>query len=518
MNNYQISLSTLARYKQLALVVIILLGLIVRLYGITIPLVDSHQVRQAMTAMMARNLYEDNMNIFRTRLDFFGNVPGYVIMEFPLMHGITALLYYLFGVHEIIGRLVSVVFSVGAMLLMYGLARQFLSVIGAFAVLVLYVFSPMNIFFSRAFMPESSMMFFMVGAIYFFLKWLDKQTLTLYLTAIIFAAFAGLIKPSAVLIFAPIFVACFLRYRWSLFRRFDFWLYMLLATMPAIIWAVYANYFNARNPCDFIGFGSNWIYLITARGFINLWFAPKFYTFVGGSIMLLLLTPLGFVGAASGILCAGREDRNKILYAWLAAIIAYFYVFAGANGSHIYYHLPLLPVAAIFFGFTVEWLLSKHRFIKKMFNKKSFILLSIVLILLILVGYGVGYYEYFKYMYSNRMPYVLEVAEIIKKHAPENRFIIDNGSGLLTGVISYYSHSRAQYFTVSDRAIADLEDLRSHGATTFVTMETKYGSSIQETKGYKEFWHYLNETYRTIAITDHYLIFDLRVPIKGGKK
>ena len=65
---------------------IVFLGLVIRLYGINLPLVDSHQVRQAQTAMMARNLYEDNMNIFRPRLDFFGNVPGYIIMEFPLMH------------------------------------------------------------------------------------------------------------------------------------------------------------------------------------------------------------------------------------------------------------------------------------------------------------------------------------------------------------------------------------------------------------------------------------------------
>ena len=162
MNNNPKTFSVWIKYEGAILAVIVILGIAMRLYGINLPLVDSHQIRQAQTAMMTRNLYEDNMNIFRTRLDFFGNVPGYIIMEFPLMHAITALLYYLFGVHEVIGRLVSVVFSVGAMFLMYGLARQFLSRVGAFAALVLYVFSPMNIFFSRAFMPESSMMFFMV--------------------------------------------------------------------------------------------------------------------------------------------------------------------------------------------------------------------------------------------------------------------------------------------------------------------------------------------------------------------
>jgi hypothetical protein len=172
--------------------------------------------------------------------------------------------------------------------------------------------------------------------------------------------------------------------------------------------------------------------------------------------------------------------------------------------------LPLLPVAVIFFGFSVEWLLSKYTLVKEMLKRKLFIWPWIVFLLLVLTGYGVGYLKYFKYMYSNRMPYVLEVSEIIKKHTPKDRFIVDNG-GFLTPVLSYYSHSRAQFFTVGETAIAALEDSRARGATTFVTMETKYGSSIQAVKGHKEFWHYLNETYEPIALTDHYLIFDLRV-------
>lgn len=510
MSNQEKAFSMWIKYEWAILTVVVLLGLSIRLYGVSSPLVDSHQIRQAQTAMMTRNLYDDNMNIFRTRLDFFGNVPGHIIMEFPLMHGITALLYYVFGVHETIGRLVSVAFSVGAMFLMYGLARQFLPVIGALAALALYVFSPMNIFFSRAFMPESSMMFFVVGSVYFFLKWLEKQTLILYLIAILFAAFACLTKPTAGLIFAPIVAAWFLKHRWNLLRRFDFWLYMLLTIMPLILWGAYANYFNAMNSYIPHGFGGNWIELIITRGIVEWWFNPAFYTFVGGSIILLLLTPLGFIGAATGVLCAWGGDRRKILYLWLGAVIVYFYVLAGANSGHIYYHLHLLPVAVIFFGFAVEWLLSKHDFIKEMFKKKTFIWLGTGLVLLTLTGYGVGYFKYFKYMYSNRMPYVLEVSGIIKNHTPKNRFIIDSGSGLLTVMISYYSHSRAQSLSVNDTAIAELENLRTRGATTFVTMETEYGSSIQGTKGHKDFWHYLNEKYKPIALTDHYLIFDLR--------
>jgi 4-amino-4-deoxy-L-arabinose transferase-like glycosyltransferase len=492
------------------LMVIVLIGFAMRLYGINLPLVDSHQIRQAQTAMVARNLFQDNMNIFRTRLDFFGNVPGYIIMEFPLMHAISALLYYLFGVQEIIGRLVSVAFSIGAMLLMYGLARRFLSVKGAFAALALYALSPMNIYFSRAFMLESSMMFFMVGSVYFALKWLDKQSLGLYWVAVVFAAFNGLVKPTSVMVFIPIFTAWFLRQGKGLFRRSDFWVYLCLTFIPALLWAAYAYYFNKVHPCDNIGFGGNWLYLITARGFIDLWFALKFYKFLGGSIIFLLLTPLGFVGAIVGILRINSCIQRKVLFSWLAVIILYFYIFAGANSGHIYYHLPFLPLAAIFFGFAAEWIFSKGKFFRGKLKNKLFVLLSITLSILILFSYVAGYFLFFRYMYSDRMPYVLEVSEIIKKNAPKNRFLIDDEPGILMPVISYYSHSKTQFLVMGNAAVKDLEALRAEGATTFAAMETKYGNYINATKENKELWRYLNEECKPVAITDHYMVFDLR--------
>ncbi len=519
--NFRDKISSLSiKYERAIVLTVVLLGLMLRLYGLSLPLIESHQVRQAQTAMMTRNLYEDHLDILHTRLDFFGNVPGYIIMEFPFMHAITALLYNSFGVHEVLGRLVSIAFSVGAMFLFYGLARQFLSTLGASAALILYTFSPMNIFFSRAFMPESSMMFFMVGSVYFILKWLDKQTLALYLTAILFAALACLTKPTAGLIFVPIITAWFLKYGWHTGKRIDFWIYIVLSGIPTLVWALYAHFFNATIPYLPGGFGGNWLEIITSRGGIwEHWVDPKFYIFVGGSVSVLLLTPLGLIGAMLGVFCAQNTQKVKILYAWLGTMILYFYVLAGANSGHVYYHLPLLPVAAIFFGFTVQWLTNQTEFLKIMFKKKSLLLLTRVLIFIILFSYAVGYYKYFQYMYSVRLPYVLEVSEIIEKHTPKNRFIIDNGSGLLTAVISYYSKSKAHFFTVTPSAIADLESWRAQGATTFVTMETNYDPILVPAQlKHKEFWKYLNETATPIAITEHYQIFDLQRPLPQGEK
>jgi len=87
---------------------IIVISVLLRIYGIDLPLIESHQLRQAQTADVTRNLYYDKMDIFHTRMNVFGDGAKPAVLEFPLMQAITALTYYVSGVHEIIGRIVSI--------------------------------------------------------------------------------------------------------------------------------------------------------------------------------------------------------------------------------------------------------------------------------------------------------------------------------------------------------------------------------------------------------------------------
>lgn len=498
---------------------VVVLGLTLRLYGITNPLVDSHQLRQCQTATMTRNLFVDNMDIFHTRLDFFGNTPGHIIMEFPLFNGITALLYYIFGIHEIIGRMVNVGFSVGAMFLIYGLARHFLSVSGAFAALGLYALSPMNIYFSRTFMPESSMMFFLVAAVYLSLKWLEKDTIFLYIGAAICTMLACLIKPPAAVIIAPILSAWFLKHKWKLLQDYHFWIFLFFAVIPLALWGLYANYFNMNSPDIPDGFGGVWLDVITKRGGIfKYWIDPVFYRNMGGSIILLLLTPLGFIGLIAGLIVTPKSHNRTILYIWLGSVIVYFYALSAANSGHVYYQLPLLPVAVIFFGSGVEWLLSKWDFLKKISKRKWFFMLGTIVVLVFLFGYSVGYFRFFSYMYDTklRMPYVLEVSNIIKEGTPKNRVILLYQPGAVPGTLTYYSQCKTWAFHIytDEQAIEDLEHFRKRGATTYVAHDTKYGSGVKGTRRHKIFWDYLTENYMPIAMTDNYLVFDIRNPKK----
>lgn len=498
-------------HESAILLAIVMVGLALRLYGITLPFVDSHNIRQAQVAIVARNLYTDNMNILCTQIDVFGKSSGCTIYEFPIVHSLAALLYYVFGVHDIIGRLLSVAFSVGALFLMHRLARLFLPSFSALGATTLYALSPTNIYFSRAFMPESSMMFFSVASLYLLLRWLGQPRPLLYFAASLFAGLTFLAKTPAGLVIVPLCCAWFVRFRWSVFRRVDFWAYVILTLSPIAVWTVYGYEVNAHN----LAMPDNWKYgaIIAHRGGLGVWFESRFYTAMAFSIIGVLLTPAGFLLSAAGLFAIRRSPFRPMIYAWLGAIVVYFYALAGVNAGHVYYQLPLLPVAALLAGFALQYAFDGEQrptWLRGIMMSR--LLLPVALI--ILIGHGVLYVKFFSYMYDPqlRMPYLLEVAKIIQSRTPPDSVLVvnqPNTAGLQP--ISYYSHRKAVLFSVGTggEAIKELETFRAEGGTTYVTHDTHYGSGMAESQRNELFWRYLQERYTPIVVREHYAIYDL---------
>jgi 4-amino-4-deoxy-L-arabinose transferase-like glycosyltransferase len=496
-----------------AAVGIVLMGVIARLYGITSPLVDALQLKQAHTAMIARNLFQDGMNILCTRFDHF---DGCYIVEFPIMHSLTALLYYVFGVHELLGRVVSLAFSVGAMLFLYALARRFLPVRAALAALALYAFSPTNLYVSRAFMVESSMLFFSIAAVYFFMKWLDDRSGRIYAAAIVCAALACLAKPTAALILVPIVVAAWTKMRWNVLRRSEMWVYLVLALAPAVLWALYGNEVNAENmnvPGNYMGIWTS--YFKRLGDTLTALTSMNFYTKTIEYVPLSLLTPLGFVGMIAGCFFIPSADARKILVSWLAVTLCYLFVFADVSSSHPYHHLLLLPVASILFGFAAERVMQgREALVRRMFKSYSSAIVSATILILVIACYFVGYIKFFSYMYdvSSRMPHVLEIADVVRKNTDDDAIILLNQPHVLPAVLGYYSKRQDRWFKIKTdkQAIDELENQRTKGATTYVAIDTKYGSGVKDTYQHEAFNAHLKNRYRLIAQSDYYLIYDLR--------
>src|SRR5436309_493932 len=85
-------------------------SLLVHVPGITSPLLDYHAHRQCQTASMARNYLRHGMNFLNPEVDTAGP-PARAGTEFPVYSYLLALLYIPFGMHEILGRLLSCLFA-----------------------------------------------------------------------------------------------------------------------------------------------------------------------------------------------------------------------------------------------------------------------------------------------------------------------------------------------------------------------------------------------------------------------
>ena len=140
-----------------------------RLLYLDAPLLDAHRWRQVDTAFMARAFYESGINPLKPEANW-GGAHGYVESEFPLLPAIVAVLYSAFGPDEIWGRLVVAVFSVGTVGLTYLLARMLLGPPAGLAAAMLVAVSPSAVFYGRAFMPDTLMVFFSLAALIGFIR------------------------------------------------------------------------------------------------------------------------------------------------------------------------------------------------------------------------------------------------------------------------------------------------------------------------------------------------------------
>lgn len=142
------------KIKNYPIVFLLSLALAVRLYNINSPIIGTHSWRQSDTAAMSRNFYTNGLNFFNPQVDW-GGLSGSCETEFPIYSYIVALLYKIFGVHDFLGRLFSVICFMIAIYFLYRLLLNYFDRNVAFWSCLAYSSLPLNIYYSRTFQPES---------------------------------------------------------------------------------------------------------------------------------------------------------------------------------------------------------------------------------------------------------------------------------------------------------------------------------------------------------------------------
>ncbi len=392
---------------------ILLLAVAVRLIGFNAPYIDGHWIKQLQVAPVAKNFYLHGYNLLWPETDYSADQPGYIEIEFQLVTFLTALLYKLFGMHEWVGRLVTVAFSLGTMLLLWRLLARYLGERPAFWGLLFYAFAPSSWYYSRALMSESLMLFFSVAVVYCFGRWLGttgvspvvggdgrdarptgRAALWFFLTALC-GALAFLVKLPTVMLLLPLAYLAWDKWGWGFLRRPAVWALLVLTLGPALVYywhaqqAIGAHYFTVG-----VGFGGGmWL---AAKDFLR----PGNYSLMLQRLLKDHLTAVGMVLLAVGFLlrrspprtgetpvppegvsappllqeegAGGEPPRARyepapcsgeapyLFHVWLGVVLLYFVLVSGGNLRQTYYQLPLLLPAAGLIGLAWDRLIQSR--------------------------------------------------------------------------------------------------------------------------------------------------------------
>lgn len=263
-------------YRIAALIIII--GIAIRIPLVFLPLdFITYPWRTADTASIAHNFMENGYHLLYPQIDWGGSGPGYVETEFQLYPFVVALLYGVFGEHIWIGRLVSLAITVLAFLMFYALANRLFKQNIALWALAFIVVSPLYLLFGIEIMPEPTVMFFYIAALYLFQHWLDEQKLiTLFLAAVI-TSLAILVKPTSIHIGIIFLLLLLERFRWKAFTQWQVWIFGVISLLPGILWYLHARdiFLQYGNTFGIISGGDS-----KFGNLLNYWLSPRFYQFL----------------------------------------------------------------------------------------------------------------------------------------------------------------------------------------------------------------------------------------------
>lgn len=326
---------------------ILLLALLVRLYHVHFPVAGWHSWRQADTAAMARNFFENGFDFFHPQIDWGGNSSGIVESEFPAYPFLVSLFYAVFGLNDAWGRLLSVIFSLFTIYGLYLLVRKYLSNSVALYSAFIYAIIPLNIYYSRAFMPESAMLMCSVLGIYWFSQWLDKRNVAHFILSCCTVSLAILIKIPELYLGLPLLYLAWLKFGKSTFKAGVLWLFAFLVLLPVALWYYHAHQLFLESGLTYgiWGFGTdkwgNFDIILTLKFYNDIFFK---------SIAERHLTYAGFIPFLIGLFIKRTTKGERLFDFWLIAVIIYFLIVAKGNQVHEYYQLPFILPAVVYVG------------------------------------------------------------------------------------------------------------------------------------------------------------------------
>lgn len=458
---------------------VMLVGVGLRLQSITMPLIDHHCYRQSTEAMMARNFDRYGITLQYPLIEGYSSDRVDFVNEFPLYPALVATVYRLLGPNDVIGRLITLLFSCATGWLVFRLLARYYHNSTPYWGMALFLLSPLGWFLGRTFLRHPMAFFFQLACFFYWLKWLEeKRWGDLFLTGVC-GAVTILMNFANAYIGLPMLVALLLLHgpRGLLDRK-----HLALAVamlLPSWLWLQHA-----------IKFGAWFLVGDQARDGGRLlrleWVNMAFVESLWDGYWKLLLTPVGFLLVLVGLVVAVRRiPAGCCAVVWFLTVLLYFCVdhYPIYINRHEYYFLhALLPASmlgGIAAGRVVDWL---SELLKKRFpamarpcwkngdeilqqTTRAQLLAAVVLAVVFLVGGWAHYHTKLRNRYLVEEPgwiqHWVQAGKAVQELLPEDAVMVVDQS---EDALIYHCNRRG--FVTDWRTLTPdlLENMRSQGA------------------------------------------------------
>ncbi len=408
-------------------------GLIYRLININSPLVGIHSWRQADTSSMARHFALQNTPIWLPQVDWAGASPGYVECEFPLFPYLVGQLYKLTGIHESIGRGLSIIFSLLTILCVINIGEKLFSFRSGWWGGLFFAICPIGVYYGRTFQGESLMLFLSALSLIMLIDWIDCKNKFYLIISWTSFTLAALIKVLPFIwIGLPLLLVASIKeqikhkklslYRQQIFNHYllNPWIFVYAASSLLIIfgWYFYSYQLGqvSGNSFGFWGNSSDRA-SISMLTDINLWLN----LFLRISIRNLGL--LGLPLLLLGIFKSFKSHNGQILLAGLLGVFICTTFAFRASSIHEYYQLPIQIFACPLMGQGVVEIVNNTK--RSLFQKSLFKITLCLIFTTSLIVLSIDYWA----VESAQAKIWMPLAQRIRKDVPiKDRIISVTGA------------------------------------------------------------------------------------------
>lgn len=437
-------------------------------------------------------------------MDWGGASEGYVESEFQIYPFLIAILYRFFGIHDWLGRSVSLLFFLFSAYLLFKLTEKIFDHTTAICAGIFFAISPLNIHFSRAFMPTSMLVCCSIASIYYFSEWVDREHWRFFLASCITTALAILVKLPSLYLGLPLLYIALRKYGIAAFLEWHLWLFAAFVLLPSIAWYYHAHQLFLETHLTFgISDGG-----YSKFGNLTYWLNPGFYKIIASRILNDILTLPGLVFATIGLFLSVQKE-NHVMFWWGLAFGIYILIAAEGHQTHYYYQMPLVPILCVYAGRGMSYLWQKDLF-KGSFLKNRLSSKTVVIILFLLISLtGVLKAQNYLNFDPERLAFGRRIEQLTEK---DSLIIIggwNKGKHLQVKhpprdpIDFYFSHRKGWEVDLDDWSLSLVVLLKQQGAHYFATF---WPMGLDRKRVFAEG---MRDEYRLLEATRRWVIYAL---------